>query len=135
MAFENVDTVSLRRALMSCKNSLSYKETEKLIGSISNSTWECEAKKNFKNSVDKLINTHYKDLEKKLDDYLNAVPLIEEYKELDKVNKQLEKVLISLKATYSSNNGKNNEVKKINNRILENKTQMDNLKNRVESLI
>lgn len=135
MAFENVDTVSLRRALTSCKNSLSYKETEKLIGSISSSTWACEAKKNLQNSVDKLVNVRYKDLEKKLDDYLSAISSIEEYKSLEKENKSLESKLASLRASSSKVKEKNVEMEKIKSRIRENKTRMDNLKNRVESII
>ncbi len=135
MAFENVDTTSLKNALTSCKNSLKSKKIEELASTISSSNWECDAKKNLKSSLDKLAATRYKDLEKKLDDYFNMIPLIEEYKNLDKENLRLKGELINVSNMPNKTKGKSEQLERIKRKIRENKTRMDNLKNRVESLI
>lgn len=91
MAFENINVTSLKNALLQCKNSIDYSTTDEVIQNISSSTvWQSDAKNKLRETLGRLKNEKYKDLENLLNDYLYAVSYIDEYQELERENKSLE---------------------------------------------
>lgn len=91
MAFESVEVSSLQNAIITCKNSINHKSSDELLNNISNmNVWQSSSQKNLKNSLDKLVNERYLDLEKKLNSYIPIVGYITEYKKLEEENKNLE---------------------------------------------
>lgn len=88
--FDDVDVGSLKNAINSCKNSINYKTTQRLISDVSSSSvWDASCKSNLQNSMQELI-TRNTDIEKKLDSYLGVASLIGEYQKLEKEEKELE---------------------------------------------
>lgn len=91
MAFENINVTSLKNALLQCKNSIDYSTTDEVIQNISSSTvWQSDTKNKLRETLGRLKNEKYKDLENLLNDYLYAVSYIDEYQELERENKSLE---------------------------------------------
>ena len=145
MAFEYVDTSSLRNALTACKESIDYKSTNKLISDISkNNVWQTESKDVLSKALQKL-----KD---KINNYLSLVTYIEKYQSLASENKSLENEYSSLSSklyyteTYTDSNGSTiTETKKdlsvqsqmnsIRSQINKNKDEMKTLENKVSSSI
>lgn len=161
MAFENIDTTSLETALISCKSSLNYAISRELINTITNtSVWQADAEKNLYKSLDKLINTRYKELMQTLIKYTNLVSSISEYQQLQKENKSLDEVYPTLQSqlyyteyyttTTTDINGKTitqTNSRTVKNRNIEmamnenrkkyreNKNRMETLKNQVSNSI
>ena len=159
MAFEKINVSSLKKSLNECKNSINYAVSEELIGDISNvNVWQVESQKNLKKSLDTLVNKRYKDLEEKINDYLNLISYIDDYKELEQKNEELQSdynyyrnrlyytetyqdtvtdirgntKTITRERTvkdYNIQNKMNNIKTKINN----NKAKMENLRNKVSN--
>ena len=160
MAFENVDVTSLRNALTSCKNSINYNTSKELIDSVSSSVWQTSSQKKLNKSLKALTNTRYKELENKLNDYIEAVSYIEQYKSYENENKTLQNKYNSLnnslykneQYTVTSTDANGNEVTEtrvrtvkdtgvessmnsISNQINSNKSEMNTLKNKVANKI
>lgn len=161
MAFENVNVTSLRNALNQCKNSINHSTTDELIESISNtSVWQSSAQNTLKKALTKLDNERYKDLENKIDKYLELVDYIEKYKTLEQENKDLQKQYQNLSSRLyytqtdtlvtvladgteveekTTRQVKNTSVEyqmsNINKKINENKEKMENYKNKVSNSI
>ena len=153
MAFEYVDTSSLRNALTACKESIDYKSTNKLISDISkNNVWQTESKDVLSKALQKLKDKRYKELEDKINNYLSLVTYIEKYQSLASENKSLENEYSSLSSklyyteTYTDSNGSTiTETKKdlsvqsqmnsIRSQINKNKDEMKTLENKVSSSI
>ena len=133
MAFENVNVVSLRNALVTCEDRINYSRSKALINEISNpNVWQSDSQPILKEALEKLINVRYKDLEGKLEDYKLACNYIEEYQELAKQNQNLLATNKSLQRDlYNDDNEKNVSIeRKINN----NKGQINSNENRMEVL-
>ena len=133
MAFENVNVVSLRNALVTCEDRINYSRSKALINEISNpNVWQSDLQPILKEALEKLINVRYKDLEGKLEDYKLACNYIEEYQELAKQNQNLLATNKSLQRDlYNDDNEKNSSIeRKINN----NKGQINSNENRMEVL-
>lgn len=161
MLFENVDVTSLKKALIECQNSINYGTTEELINNISNdSVWNSLSQANLKEALNKLSNVRYKDLEEKLNCYINVASYIEEYQNLQLKNVLLEKEYNSLsdKLYYTDcyttseelsdgtfktvehkeqvkDMGVDFKMKSIRNKINENIIEMDNLKSMISNSI
>lgn len=161
MAFENINVSSLKNALMSCKNSLNHSVSRNLIGEISNSSvWQSDSRNVLKQALEKLNNVRYKELEDKIDIYLNATSYIEEYKALQDEIKRLEVEYARLRpklyytdyydVNFVDENGNNvtetrsrtlknysvqNQMFSITNKINNNRNQMEILKNKVDNLV
>lgn len=161
MAFENVNVTSLKNALIQCKNSIDHSTTNGLINDVSNSSvWECEAKNNLKSALEKLENERYKELEDKIDSYINVASDIEKYQKLEQENDTLQvkynnlsnklyyKETKDVKTTDSDGNeitkketktkkdySVETQMKSVKNQIKDNTTKMNELKNRVSSSI
>ena len=83
MAFENVNVSSLKNSINSCIDSINYSSSKEIIGKISsNNIWQTSSRDNFKRALTKLVDVRYKNLEKKLKDYLKIADMIEEYQKL-----------------------------------------------------
>ncbi len=83
MAFENVNVSSLKNSINSCIDSINYSSSKEIIGKISsNNIWQASSRDNFKRALTKLVDVRYKNLEKKLKDYLKIADMIEEYQKL-----------------------------------------------------
>lgn len=133
MAFENVNVVSLRNALVTCEDRINYSRSKALINEISNpNVWQSDLQPILKEALEKLVNVRYKDLEGKLEDYKLACNYIEEYQELAKQNQNLLATNKSLQRDlYNDDNEKNVSIeRKINN----NKGQINSNENRMEVL-
>ena len=161
MAFENINVTSLRSALTQCKNTINYTRTSELINSISNtSVWQSSSQKKLKNALTKLETERYKNLEDKINLYLNIVSYIEKYKNLQSENQSLENHYSSLSGrlyyteyyeeshTQSDGSvviehhsrtvkdyGVEAEMNNVRKKINDNKQEMENLKNRVSNSI
>lgn len=97
MAFESIDTNSLRNAISACQNRISYHTINDLINNISsNNTWQTSSRDNLKNALVKLINDRYNALSSKLQHYQSVVGLIERYKKLQSDNRNYENEISSL---------------------------------------
>ena len=146
MAFENVNVTSLRNSLNQCKNAINHSTTDGLISSVSNaSAWQSSAQSNLKNALSKLTNTRYKELENKLSNYQNTVNFIEKYQDLQSENKskqqEIDYLNYKLYKTNSQTGKKEKDanvdakISKLRKQINYNKTEMDNLINRVSNSI
>lgn len=153
MAFEDVDTSSLRNALTACKESINYESTNKLISDISeNNVWQTGSKDVLSKALQKLKNKRYKELEDKINNYLSLVTDIETYQSLASKNESLESQYSSLSSklyyteTYTDSSGATiTETKKdssvqaqmnsIRSQINSNKEEMKRLENKVSSSI
>lgn len=153
MAFEQVDTNSLKKALIECENKIDYNKTKELISDISNSNvWQTESQKNLKKALEKLKNKRYKELESKISNYQTLVTYIEKYQELVRENESLESQYSSLSSklyyteTYTDSDGTTiTETKKdtsvetqmnnIRNQINKNKKEMESLESKVSNSI
>ena len=153
MAFEDVDTSSLRNALKACKESIDYTSTNELISDISeNNVWQTGSKDVLGKALQKLKNKRYKELEDKINNYLSLVTDIETYQSLASKNKSLESQYSSLSSklyyteTYTDSSGATiTETKKdssvqsqmnsIRSQINSNKEEMKRLENKVSSSI
>lgn len=83
MAFENVNVSSLKNSINSCIDSINYSSSKEIIEKISsNNIWQASSRDNFKRALTKLVDVRYKNLEKKLKDYLKITDMIEEYQKL-----------------------------------------------------
>ena len=83
MAFENVDTKRLIDALNQCKQGINHSKVDSINSNLkSNSIWVSKSKKNLTSSIDKLVETRYKSLEKEIDNYIEVANYIEKYKTL-----------------------------------------------------
>lgn len=153
MAFTNVDVASLRSTINSCKNSINYNKTTELISDVSNNNvWQTAARDNLKKSLEKLKNNRYKDLENKLETYLEVTNLIEKYKKLEQENIRLEAEYNSLKPHlyhtehYTNrwgehrtrtikDEGVERQMNNIRNTINRNKIEMVSLERKVKILV
>lgn len=144
MNFENVDISSLRNALIQCKNAIDHSATDELINNISNpSVWQASSQINLKKALTKLINERYKNLENKINSYLNIVSSIEEYQNLQKENLSLENQYSSLSnKLYDESTSERvkdasveSQMSNVQRRINDNKEKMENLKNKVSNSI
>lgn len=153
MAFEYVNTSSLRNALTECKNKINYNKTKELISDISkNNVWQTGSKDVLSKALQKLKDKRYKELEDKINNYLSLVTYIEKYQSLASENKSLESQYSSLSSklyyteTYTDSNGATiTETKKdsnvqsqmnnIRSQINKNKDEMEKLENKVSSSI
>lgn len=161
MAFENVNASSLKNALIQCKNSLNYSITSSLINDIANpSVWQCDAQKNLKVALTNLKDKRYKELEDKIEKYLNVASYIEEYKDLEYENERLEINYGNLRKNlyywgkrkdrwgnplkdkdgnykygYLLNYNVQNQMNSITRQIEENENEMKNLKNKVSNSV
>lgn len=89
MAFENVNTSSLKYALNSCKNSINRSISENLSNSIiNNNIWYCDSRNKLKRAIDRNMEI-YDRLESQIDEYLQVANKIEEYKNLEEENRNL----------------------------------------------
>lgn len=145
MAYENVNVNSLKNAINSCINSLDCSRTKQIIGDLSNNNvWQSDSKKNLVNALEKLSNTRYKELKKKLKEYLNLVDDIEKYQKLEKENESLRSKNDSLNNRLYRTEKEVNETKDSNGNIVREETektikdygvanQISNNKNKIES--
>jgi|GEM_PF-7024939 len=98
--FYNVDVIVLRDALNSCKSALNYEISKEILSELSSDEiWQAQAKKRFTEALDTLHNTRYKDLEQKIDAYLQIADQIEQYQNLEIQNEKLSKQI----ETYNNN--------------------------------
>lgn len=160
MAFENVDVASLKSALNTCKNNLNHSTTDSIISNLSSNSWMADSKTNLKKALEKLVNTRYKNLSDKIDEYLTAAGYIQEYKDLDAENDSLEQQIASLNSNLYTTGLKksvsidydgerhisigkekieNPEVKRqidnLTNEIINNNEAMESLKAKVENIV
>lgn len=97
MAFESIDTNSLRNAISACQNRISYHTINDLINNISsNNTWQTSSRDNLNAALVKLINDRYNALSSRLQNYQSIVGLIERYKKLQSDNRKYESEISSL---------------------------------------
>lgn len=72
MAYENVNTVSLKNAINDCRNSLDFKIEKKIFNDVAmTKNWECDSKKNFETAMNKFVNKL-----SKLDSIYNSISLL-----------------------------------------------------------
>lgn len=153
MAFEYVDTSSLRNALTECKNKINYNKTKELISDISkNNVWQARSKDVLSKALQKLKDKRYKELEDKINNYLSLVTDIEKYQSLASENKSLKNEYSSLSSklyyteTYTDSNGAiitetkkdlsvQSQMNSILSQINKNKDKMKTLENKVSSSI
>lgn len=160
MAFESVDVNSLKSALTQCRNSINFNTTNQLMNNISNSSvWQSDSQKNLKNAMSTLVNKRYAELIEKLNNYSNVVSYIEQYKSLESENASLEResndlsrrlyrdetyeIKTSVKGRVKTetrvrtvkDSGVENSINNIRNRINNNNSKMETLKNKVYSSI
>lgn len=161
MAFESVNVTSLRNALNQCKNTINHSSTTELITSISNtSVWQSSSQKKLKTALTKLENERYKDLENKINKYLEVVSYIERYKELQRENISLENHYYNLSrrlhytvyydetitqpdgskfvqhhSRTETDHGVEREMNSVIGRIDNNKNEMEEYKNKVSNSI
>jgi chromosome segregation ATPase len=91
MAFENVNVPSLKNAINACRSTLNCNYSLQLINNISNNdVWCAASRDNLKRALETLTNIRYKELEKKLDSYLNVAQMIEEYQNLQSTNADMQ---------------------------------------------
>lgn len=160
MAFESINVVSLRQSLYNCKNSLDYKFSNNFISSLYGDSWISGSKQHLIQAIEKLTNERYLELLQKIDTYLSATNLIEEYQNLNQKNieaaariSQLEPHLwrsekyteshLKADGTYEyidhwhnvEDIGVKNEISSLRNQIDSNSSQMDVLQSRVSNLI
>lgn len=161
MAFENVNVTSLKNALMQCKNSINYETSKELINSLSNfGIWQSDSQKKLVNAIELLSTDRYNQLEKKIDDYLQVVHYIENFKSLEEENLTLNKQYASLnnklyynekytetktaadgtkvteeKSRRVKDNNVQSKMNSIKEQLRDNELEMNNLKNNVANLI
>lgn len=90
MAFESVDVASAKRALNDCLNKLDDNKSIKVMSGIKNNkVWNTSSRDTLYDALNQLVNTKYKNIRKKINEYLTAMSKIEEYKnnELQKNSK------------------------------------------------
>lgn len=157
MAFESVNTTSLRNALNQCKNSINHNTSKELINSISNkNTWESESQENLKRALTALNDVRYSELEETINNYLSIVNDIERYQTLQKTNTSLrqqcnnlqrslqpsdirmvtidgdESLPLTLNKNYTEIKGK---ISNLQSQISENNNEMTSLKNKIANSI
>lgn len=161
MAYEEIDVMRLKNALITFKNSIDYSTSSNLLNSISNySVWKSLSQTNLINSINKLINVRYYELNNEIDRYLQIVSKIEYYKSLQESNYSLESEYSNLSKNlystetyyqgYSLSKGKKApkkltrqvidknveyQMNEINNRINENVELMNELTYKISSSI
>lgn len=134
MAFENVDVDSLKSAIISCKNSIKHGTSEELKTKIMNSSiWQCDSKEKLENALMMLTDTRYKDLERKLDEYLEAANHIEKYKNYEQTNRKLKMSMISF--VKNDDGANDNKIRELDRKIKENEREMANLERKVQNII
>ena len=91
MAFENVNVLKARSALMSLKNSLNTTKEQAIYASICNeNNWMTLAKEPLKKALKQLLDVHYQELSDLIDTYQKVVDYIEEYHNLETEIQELE---------------------------------------------
>lgn len=160
MAFENVNSHSLKQSLQSCKNTLKKSQVQSLLDDVtSENGWICDSKKELVQALNKLVNTRYKELENRLNEYISAANKIDEYQELEQENRTLSSRLTSLNSklyyieyykekqevngeeVYVTNSrwqkdiNVQNQMSQIEEKINQNKKQMNNLKAQITNKI
>lgn len=161
MNFENIDTNLLRNSINQCIESINYTNSEQIINSImDDNTWGTLSRDNFRRALETLINEDYKNLEMKLKQFLEAVDVIEKYKEknsdltsqstlINELNEKLELAEENYSSFKTSNNLETNEALEVSNEIASLKEEISNntksmdsnevellkIKNKIESLI
>lgn len=90
MAFENINVASLKNALITCKDSIKFSETNEILENISsNNIWDAKAKNNLKKALSILKNERFKKLENLLNKYLDVTNDLEKYKQIQSENEEL----------------------------------------------
>ena len=160
MAFENVNSHSLKQSLQSCKNTLQQSQVQSLLDDVaSENGWICDSKKELVQALNKLVNTRYKELENRLNEYISVANKIDEYQELEQENRTLSSRLTSLNSklyyieyykekqevngeeVYVTNSrwqkdiNVQNQMSQIEEKINQNKKQMNNLKAQITNKI
>lgn len=161
MAFESVNTVSLRNAINNCKTNMNNNNVIELNNKISNNNvWMNSARDNLKKAFTDLTNVKYKELTEKLDSYLMVTNYIDEYKRLQEENEYLYNRINYLRTrlyytdTYSSvyttalgkrivttrsrtvkDYGVEREMYNLNNRISNNQQRMQQLLRLIREMI
>ena len=160
MAFENVNSHSLKQSLQSCKNTLKKSQVQSLLDDVtSENGWICDSKKELVQALNKLVNTRYNERENRLNEYISAANKIDEYQELEQENRTLSSRLTSLNSklyyieyykekqevngeeVYVTNSrwqkdiNVQNQMSQIEEKINQNKKQMNNLKAQITNKI
>ena len=85
--YSKVNITNAREAINSIIDGLNYETSKNIIDSANDSTyWQGDSKQTLINALNKQVNTNYKNLKDKLDNYLVIVDYMESWKELDDDN-------------------------------------------------
>lgn len=138
MAFENVNTVSLKNSINSCISSINYSSSKQIINDIANNDiWSTSSRDKLSSLLQTLINTRYKDLEKKLQNYLTIADKIEKYQQLANSVSSSEALLESLETELSDASRVNltyqSQGKQDTKEAIENKKKMDEILDKINS--
>lgn len=94
----NINVISLKNALLSCKFSIEREVSKQLIEKVSNSLiWQADSQKNLKNALSTLNNVHYENLQKEIAKYEQAVGLIESFQNLNSANIEIKRQIENLR--------------------------------------
>lgn len=141
MAFESIDITKLENSLNTCKELLSTSKINEVKDNISSdAVWQNSAKTNLINALSNLSGVKYDNLSKKIDDYLEIVQYIKEYKELANTVSTGETQYNNMKSSLDSKKDKvtSSEKSKLNdlqNNINTNKQRMAELEEKVSNSI
>lgn len=124
MAYENIDTASLRAALNDCLNTLDYSSSSSIISGLTDDVWMGNSKNNLVGALDRLVNTRYKNVEAAINHYLSVVDAIEMYQNANKNVNSLE----------SQKADKEQELKTEQAKSDKNQSRINDLKSEIDSL-
>lgn len=131
MAFENINTVNLRNSLVACKEAINTQTIIELKNKISNDdVWKSKSRDTLKRSLEKLETVRYKELEDKLNNYIDLVQYIEEYQNLQMTINEDQSKYNSLSSNLTE---EKNKEKKDSSKMYEIQSKMDDMSTRIGS--
>lgn len=160
MLFESINVSSLRQSLYDCKNSLNHNYSDELINHLAGDSWISDTKQHLISSIEVLTTERYYSLNQKIDTYLKATDMIEEYQDLNRKNNEANNKISELEPQlwksekytekHLKSNGTyeyidywedvedmdvKNKIESLKSEISSNTSQMDVLKSRISDLI
>ena len=125
MSIQDIDYQKLRQSLIDCKNNINTNRLQVIVTELNDTYWKSESKNNLKESIEDLKDVDFKNLKKKIDEYLEGIVSIDEYQKIDKEltitgSKSCSSNPSTIYKTTSSNSevyNYNNELEKLESKI------------------
>ena len=138
MAYENIDTASLRAALNDCLNTIDYSSSSSIISGLTDGVWMGNSKNNLVGALDRLVNTRYKNVEDAINHYLSVADAIDIYQNannnLNSLESQKSEKEQQLKIEQSKSNKNQSKIDTLQNEIDSLTTQINNQKNQMNEI-